>query len=986
MRILNKAMRVSIFKAALLLLAAVFVPLGAGFGQTVTPTSDQLDVFRNLPADQQQALMKQIGGALSGSGTSGLGNLSLPSTRGQNRDRAGSEDNADQNDNNMRDQNDSGQSASSIPMLRPQDTIIIEIDFRLPPRPMSSYAPPVVTTNSTAAQALAQGVNPGALNNAPQVQAQQQQQSQGSSEADLTPTERQHLTELMTLIRNGNPYKLSRDGVLFLPGFAGIPLSGLIEDLASLRLKSEPALAKLDVRVTKLPLDKSGAEALKPFGYDLFQRAPSTFAPVTNVPVPADYIVGAGDQFEVQLYGSQNRTFTVPVGRDGRINLPEIGPISLAGERFTDVKANVEARVARQMIGVRASLSMSDTRAIRVFVLGEANRPGSYTISGLGTITSALFAAGGVRPIGSLRNIQLKRQGETVRRLDLYDLLIRGDTRDDTKLLPGDVIFIPAVGPTVSVEGEVRRPAIYETRGETSLADLVELAGGLSPEADSSKMMLTRINEQQRRIVLRVDPTTPDGKSMTVRNGDSLRVTRLRPTIDSGVTLSGYAYTTGAVAYHDGMRLTDLIHSVDELQPDADLHYLLIRRELPPNRRIAVLSADLAAALKAPGTAADVKLFPRDQVMVFDLKSGRDRVIQPVLEELRLQSTLATPSEVVKVSGRVKVPGEYPLEPGMKVSDLIRAGGSLEDAAYGATAELIRYDSSSGQVRDTKFINIDLAAVLRGDPQADLKLEPFDLLSIKQLPQWSDQESVTLQGEVRFPGAYAIKRGETLKSVIERAGGLTDAAFVDGSVFTREDLKRREQEQLDGLAIKLQRDLAILALESVAGSQGNGGGGALTVGQSLLSQLRASRAVGRLVIDLPHVIHAKSGSEYDIVLRGGDRLLVPKIQQEVSVIGEVPNATSHLYRAGLTRDDYIALSGGASRRADKSRIYIVHANGSVVAREGSRWFERSDNTIKPGDTVVVPLDTERMPPLPFWQAVTSIIYNVAIAAAAVHSF
>jgi hypothetical protein len=215
---------------------------------------------------------------------------------------------------------------------------------------------------------------------------------------------------------------------------------------------------------------------------------------------------------------------------------------------------------------------------------------------------------------------------------------------------------------------------------------------------------------------------------------------------------------------------------------------------------------------------------------------------------------------------------------------------------------------------------------------------------------------------------------------------LTDAAFVDGSVFTREELKRREQEQLDGLATKLQRDLAILALESVAGSQGNGGGGALTVGQSLLSQLRASRAVGRLVIDLPHVIHAKSGSEYDIVLRGGDRLLVPKIQQEVSVIGEVPNATSHLYRAGLTRDDYIALSGGASRRADKSRIYIVHANGSVVAREGSRWFERSDNTIKPGDTVVVPLDTERMPPLPFWQAVTSIIYNVAIAAAAVHSF
>jgi polysaccharide biosynthesis/export protein len=985
MRILNKPMRASIFKTALLLLAAALVPIGSGFGQTITPTSDQLDVFRNLPADQQQGLMKQIGGALSGTGNSGFGNLNLPSTRSQNHDGNSDANNSpDQNDNNMREPSDS-QSTSSIPILKAQDTIVVEIDFRLPPRPMSSYAPQIVPNSGSAAQALAQGSS-GQINNPPQVQAQLQQPSQNISDAELTPGERQHMTNLINLIRNGNPYKLSREGALFLPGFPAIPLSGLIEDLASLRLKSEPALARLDVRVTKLPLDKAGSEALKPFGYDLFQRAPSTFAPVTNVPVPADYIVGPGDQFEVQLYGSQNRTFTLPVGRDGRVNFPEIGPINVVGQRFTDVKSSVEARVARQMIGVRASLAMSDTRSIRVFVLGEANRPGSYTISGLGTVTSALFAAGGVKAIGSLRNIELKRQGDTVRKLDLYDLLIRGDTRDDSKLLPGDVIFIPAVGPTVSVEGEVRRPAIYETRASTSVADLVELAGGLNAEADSTKVMLTRIDDQHRRVVVRIDPTTPEGKSLVVHNGDSLRVTRLRPTIDSGVVLNGYAYTTGPVAFHEGMRLSDLIHSVDELQPDADLHYLLIRRELPPNRRVAVLSADLSEALKSPGAAADIKLFPRDQVTVFDLKSGRDRVIQPVLDELKLQSTLSTPSEVVKVGGRVKVPGEYPLEPGMKVSDLIRAGGSLQDAAYGASAELIRYDSSTGQERNTRFINIDLAAVMRGDPGADLKLEPFDLLSIKELPQWGDQESVTLQGEVRFPGSYAIKRGETLKSVIERAGGLNEGAFIDGSVFTREDLKRREQDQLDGLATKLQRDLAILALESVAGGQGQGGGGALTVGQSLMSQLRATRAVGRLVIDLPRVMHAKSGSEYDIVLRGGDRLAVPKAEQEVSVIGEVPNATSHLYRAGLTRDDYIALSGGASRRADKSRIYIVHANGSVVAREGSRWFERSDNTIKPGDTVVVPLDTERMPPLPFWQAVTSIIYNVAIAAAAVHSF
>jgi polysaccharide export outer membrane protein len=984
-RILNRVIRRPFILSAALLLIAGAAGIDDGLAQTATPTAEQLDIFRNLPADQQQGLLKQIGGALSGTGLSG--SLGGSSRTNPNRDGQPADQLTDQTDTGRLRSDTESAGVSPIPLLKPQDTVIIEVDFRLAPRLPSSYAvqPTQVSPNATVLTPQG-GTGSGATSN-PQPQVlPQQSQSQGQPETELQPAEKQRLNDLITLIRSRNPYKLSRDGVLFLPGFAGIPLGGLIEDLATLRLKVDPALAGLDVRVTKLPLDKAGPEALKPFGYDLFRRSPSTFAPVTNIPVPADYVVGAGDQFEVQLYGTQNRTFTLFVGRDGRVNFPEIGPINVAGERFNDVKASIEARVASQMIGVRASVSMADTRAIRVFVLGEVNRPGTYTVSGLGTITSALFAAGGVQTVGSLRDIQLKRQGALVRRLDLYDLLIRGDTSDDTKLLPGDVIFIPPVGPTISVEGEVRRPAIYETRGETTVAQVVQLAGGLSPEADSSKAMLTRIDELRRRVVVQVDPAAPAASSQKVRNGDTLRISRLRPTLDSGVLLSGYAYTTGAVAYHDGMRLSDVIHSVDELQPNADIHYLLIRRELPPDRRIAVLSADLAAALKAPGSAADVKLMPRDQVTVFDLQSGRDRVIQPVLDELRLQATLGTPTEVVRVNGRVRVPGEYPLEPGMRISDLIRAGGSLQDAAYGSGAELIRYDVADGEARNTKFIDIDLAAVLRGDPKADLRLEPFDLLSIKELPQWGDQESVTLLGEVRFPGSYAIKRGETLKSVVQRAGGLTEAAFVEGSVFTREDLKRREQEQLDSLAQRLQRDLAILALESVAATQGQGGGQAITVGQSLLSQLRGTKAVGRLVIDLPQAMHAKTGSEFDILLRGGDRLLVPKTQQEVSVIGEVPNATAHLYRAGLTRDDYVSLSGGPTRRADKKRIYVVHANGSLVTGEGNRWFVRTDDVIKPGDTVVVPLDTERLPPLPFWQAVTSIIYNVAIAAAAVHSF
>jgi polysaccharide biosynthesis/export protein len=802
---------------------------------------------------------------------------------------------------------------------------------------------------------------------------------------ELTDEEKRQRQTLIDLIRSDNPYQLSRDGVLSLPGFAPLALAGLTEQQATLRLGVEPALRDLFIRVTKLPLTKQGPTALKPFGYDLFDHPISTFAPATNVPVPADYIVGPGDELDVELYGSKNTTLKLLVGRDGRVSFPELGPMTVAGETFSSAKAQLESRVERQMIGVRANVTMGDTRTIRVFVLGEAKWPGSYTISGLGTITSALFAAGGVQPVGSLRNIQLKRRGEIVRRLDLYDMLIRGDTNDDARLLPGDVIFIPPIGPTVTVDGEVHRPAIYETRNESSVADVVQLAGGLTPEADTTKLALTRIDAGLHRIVLAVDLSARGGQSQTVRNGDSLRVARLRPTLDAGVVVQGYVYTSGAFAYRAGMRLTDVLRSVDDLKPNADLHYILIRRELPPDRRVTVLSADLAAALREPGSPADMPLMARDRIMVFDLQSSRDRVIRPLLEDLKLQSNIRLPDEVVRIDGRANVPGEYPFESGMTVRDLIRAGGGLSDAAYGGGAELTRYEVINGETRRTELIQVNLAAVLRGDPAANLRLEPFDSLSIKEVQAWTDQETITLRGQVKFPGRYSVQPGETLKSVLDRAGGLTQYAFARGAVLTRKELRDREQKELDMLALRMQNDIAFVALQGTVANQA-GAASALSVGQSLLTQLRAARAVGRLVINLPRMLQSPIGSQYDVVLRDGDELIVPKLQQEVTVIGEVQTVTSHLYRPGLSRNDYINLSGGKTARADSGRIYVVRADGSVVANSGPRWFNTSDTTIEAGDTVVVPLNAEHMPPLPLWQAVSQILYNVAIAVLAVHQF
>lgn len=904
------------------------------------PSAEQLELLRNLAPEDRAALLQQLGlgGEVSAAGAAAKRPGETPAASTAPRLAQADLERLDNR-------------------LKAEDTVLIDLDF----------------IKAKPARIEQQGPGLPAI------------QIPGEPAPTYEPEERAALGNLISLVRARNPFQLDRDGLLQLPGFPPIMLAGLTDEQATRRLAAEPALAKLDVRVARLPVKRQGRAALKPFGYDLFSDSPATFTPLTDVPVPSDYIVGPGDELMVQLYGSQNRSFRLTVGRDGRVSFPELGPIGVGGKTFNAVRADLESRVSRQMIGVRASVSMGETRSIRVFVLGEAIRPGSYTISGLGTVTTALFASGGVKETGSLRDIQLKRQGATIRRIDLYDLLLHGDSSNDARLLPGDVIFIPPVGPTVAVDGEVKRPAIYELRGEAQVADAIALAGGLTPEADDRRVAMVRIDENRRRVVLDVPLDSPQGRSERLRNGDSLRVLRLRPTLDSGVSVEGHVFRPGVVAWREGLRLSDVIGSVDELKPQADTGYVLVRRELPPDRRLAVVSADLGAALRAPGSSADLVLEPRDRIIVFDAQSSRRQVIDPLLEELRRQARPEAPTEVVSIGGRVRAPGDYPLEPGMRVSDLIRAGGQLDEAAYAGRAELTRY-RIAGERRETELIEIDLAAALRGERAADIALQPFDYLNIKETPDWAGQERVTLAGEVRFPGTYPIRRGETLKSVLERAGGLTSLAFPEGAVFTRRELQQREQQQIDRLVERLQSDLTAAALQGSQANQAQAGQ-ALAVGQSLLAQLKGTKAVGRLVVDLGRVIAVRPGGAGDIVLRDGDQLVIPKVRQEVTVLGEVHNATSHLYRGDLTRDDYINLSGGLTRKADRGRIYVVRANGSVVASEGRGWFRRASQIeIRPGDTIVAPLDTERLPPLPLWQAVTQIVYNLAIAAAAVNSF
>jgi protein involved in polysaccharide export with SLBB domain len=978
--------------------AITLILIGAVVGaQTPVPTQDQLNIFKSLPQDQQDALMQSVlGGKGDGTNKKSDSQLDSPETVKKRNDRTGGRDQEENNDKTK--DGHTLRRSDEDPELRADDYVLIDLtpveldkDGNLivhnggNPTPGSGSAPSNPPAGLSSVESASKDKD--SKNNAPSDFGRLR-----TEERQKTPEETARSATVRDRILKGNPYKLNRFGVLEILGLPSIPLAGLTADEATRRLSADPDLRDYTVKLTLLRLEPLDDEGAKPFGYDLFHGVPSTFAPVKDIQVPIDYVVGPGDTFNIQLYGNETASYSLTVGRDGRIKFPKLGPILVSGMGFDAARDALEHRVSQQLIGTQVSVTMGDLRSIRVFVLGEAEKPGSYTVSGLSTMTNALFVSGGVKTIGSLRNIELRRNGHLVSVLDLYDLLLRGDTSGDRQLMPGDVIFIPPIGTIATVYGAVRRPAIYELKKEKTAEHLVEIAGGLSPDADAGLAQLERIEASRLREMLNINLNSSAGRNTEISNGDKLRVPAIRPTLENSVELSGFVFRPGAFQYRAGLRLTDVLSSFDELRPNADRHYIVIRRVIPPEEKIEVISADLERALGARGSAADPELRPRDKIIVFDLTANRSRTVAPIIDDLKLQASATAPAHVVVIFGEVRVPGPYPLEPSMHVSDLIRAGGSLDDSAYTGEAELNRYEVVDGKERQTALLDVNLAAIRHNEPGADLELKPYDVLVIKKTSQWDLPGTIVLNGELRHPGRYPIHHGETLSSVLQRAGGLTDIAFGEGAVFIREELKQREKEQLEMLSNRLQSDLAALSLEAVSTSAvTNGGGGgsassALAIGQQLIQQLRNTKPVGRLVVDLHSVMNGRPGGAGDVLLRNGDVLLIPKKTQEVTILGEVQSPTSHIYRAGLSRDDYIAKSGGTTQKADRKRIYIVRANGDVVSGGRSGWFRRTQAVeVRPGDAIVVPLDTERVAPLPLWTSITTIIYNLAIALLAIHS-
>jgi protein involved in polysaccharide export with SLBB domain len=806
-----------------------------------------------------------------------------------------------------------------------------------------------------------------------------------------------------------NIFRLQPDGVLELPGVASIPLLGLSEEEAALRLLAEPMLAPLAIEVRVLPVRLPGFDSLTRFGSYLFENAPTTFVPVTDIPIPAGYILGPGDSIFISLYGNENAFVELDVLRDGTITFPRIGPRPVAGMGLAELRNQIKEWVSSELLGTNVSVTLGTLKSIRVFSLGDVRRPGSYEVGGLSTMTNALFAGGGVQEIGSLRAVELRRSGKLINTFDLYDLLLKGDSSGDARLRSGDVIFVPGVKMSVGITGSVRRPAIYELKDERTVGELIGLAGGQIAKSDPRRVRLERYDQELGRRILTLDLRNSEDLSTRLRDGDLLTIPSLVDEVENAVFLSGHVDHPGAYAWTPGMTISDLLPSESYLGPRADVNYLLIRGEEGPNRRIEVRSADLSAALKSAGSAADIPLHNRDTVYAFELGVSRSTEVAKVIAELEVQSSSQQQIPVVNIGGAVHAPGQYPLEPGMRISDLLRAGGNMTESAYAIDAELARYPVGASGDRETELIKIDLAGVLVSNQAADVALRPGDAFIVKVIPNWEEQFIVTLEGEVRFPGEYAVRPGETLSSAIGRAGGLTDLAFVQGAVFTRETLRDREAEHLEILATRLEADVAALALQvvqagAVSGGVGLGGGGgdaasALSLGQGLLAQIRGAEPTGRLVINLQSVLDNPYDTAVDIALRPGDTLAVPRRAQEVTVLGEVQFPTSHFYQPGLKRSSYVDSSGGGLKRssyvdssggytvrADKGRVYVVRANGQVIGVGGSRWFSGKKATINPGDTIVVPLDTDRVPSLIQWASITQILFNLALAAAAVNSF
>ncbi len=664
-----------------------------------------------------------------------------------------------------------------------------------------------------------------------------------------------------------------------------------------------------------------------------------------DVPLGPDYVIGAGDSLTIDLWGGLTQSFTRTVDRDGRIFLPEAGAVQVAGLPLGKAQSLIEEVLKLQYRNAQVAVTVSGLRSVRVYVVGDVQRPGAYDVSSLATPLSALYAAGGPTAVGSLRTLRHYRGTQLVEEFDLYDFLLHGVRKGSARFESGDTLLVPPAGPQVAISGAIKRPAIYELKpGETSLGALIDDAGGFTAAASLSNIRIERIDANQRRVTVTLpDSGAPDPpgdpnpvSTFAVKDGDRIRIEPILPYSQRAVYLAGHVVRPGRVAYTDGMRLSDVLHSYQDLLPEPASRGEIVRL-IPPDLHAETIDFNVPDVLIGN---ANVGLQPFDTIRVF----GRYQADAPT----------------VTIRGEVLRPGSYPMSKGMTAAQLVRMAGGFKRDALVDSADLTSYEMTNGNQIVEHLATVPIGAAVAGtDANADVPLKPGDILAIHQITNWTDiGQSVTIEGQVRFPGSYGFHDGERLSSVLRRAGGLLPTAYPMGAVLVREQVKALEESSRDELIRQIETNSAAARLSP--GAAGSNGGATLQLikeqQEQVLADLKSHPPAGRMVIHITSDIDSWANTPADIELRRDDVLTIPKQPGFVLVTGQVYNATALTFIPGKTAAWYLAHAGGANSTANRKQIFIIRANGSVVGRRSGQWLEGDvlSTRLNPGDVVVVP--------------------------------
>ncbi len=806
----------------------------------------------------------------------------------------------------------------------------------------------------------------------------------------------------------------------------------------------------------KLPLDSptefqnmvanATGKMLPIYGAKLFRNPPSTFAPLNMVPVTPDYVVGPGDEIQVQIWGQVTLNGRFMVDRMGNVFIPQVGTLHVAGLKFMQLQDSLKNQISRVFRNFDLNVNMGQLRSIQVFVVGQARRPGNYTISSLSTLVNALFVTGGPTPQGSVRHIQLKRGGQVIVDFDLYDLLLHGDKSKDVQLLPGDVIFIPSVGPQVALTGSVNEPAIYElkTAGSTTVGEMIELAGGLTNVAASEKIRLERVSEGRGRSFLELG-IDAQGKATVLQDGDILSMIAIPNQYKDAVTLRGNVANPGRYTWKPGMRVKDLIPDKDAL---ITRDYWLKRAELgqpgltfiptcPPRTPFGIPSLRYGIPVGEEGDNPNWRYSSTRNPNLFGLPFGNvEGTSTPMTDgpttdggpDCGIPNESQTSASGMNdrytppvAGGGVPVPGQGPSTTTQNPSQMPTNSAASNrvgtaEASVGASSTQFRarfdvklsepdinwsYAVIERQGKEdltTRLLPFNLGkVVMQGDVAQNLELEPGDVVTIFSkadihVPQAEQTRLVRLEGEFVGSGVYSVKPGETLRQLVQRAGGLTTEAYLYGSEFTRESTRRVQQQRLneyvDQIALQASTNASGNANRSISAADAAAATAQAAQNQNIVNSLRQARATGRIVLEMPPDSRDVSALP-ELPLEDGDRFIVPRVPSTVSVDGAVYNQNTFLYDPRRRVADYVRLAGGANRDADANRAYVIRAGGSVVSRQYSSTLLRGNGfdslRLYPGDTVVIPLNLDRGRGMRLLVDIAQIVGQFGIAIAATNT-